>query len=173
MPEEQNRILIDHVSDYLFCPTDRALTQRKSEGLKVRIYDRGCDADLLVKYQDKFLKPAFLQTITYHTGSTSLPSIEPKLWFQQSSQARMITTTVSMPLKLFSSSAHEKKIKEFGVEVDDFVCVGPQGYANAVVIIKRTPFIHGFWWSPERGFFHRCRTTTYTILLVGGTLLAE
>ncbi len=33
MPEEVNRVLVDHVSDILFCPTDAAVTNLKNEGV--------------------------------------------------------------------------------------------------------------------------------------------
>jgi UDP-N-acetylglucosamine 2-epimerase len=34
MPEEQNRILTDHLSTLLFCPTQKAVTQLKEEGIE-------------------------------------------------------------------------------------------------------------------------------------------
>lgn len=41
MPEEINRILTDHVSDYLFCPTQTAVNNLKNEGIKNSIHHVG------------------------------------------------------------------------------------------------------------------------------------
>lgn len=47
MPEEQNRILTDHISEYLFCPTDTAVEHLSEEGICKNVYQIGdvmCDA---------------------------------------------------------------------------------------------------------------------------------
>jgi UDP-GlcNAc3NAcA epimerase len=41
MPEEQNRILTDHLSDWLFCPTLTSVQNLKNEGIKNSIYQVG------------------------------------------------------------------------------------------------------------------------------------
>lgn len=41
MPEEQNRILTDHISKYLFVPTNTAVANLKNEGLSDKIYNVG------------------------------------------------------------------------------------------------------------------------------------
>lgn len=41
MPEEHNRIVTDHVSDYLFCPSDAAVLQLRSEGIVSGVYNVG------------------------------------------------------------------------------------------------------------------------------------
>lgn len=41
MPEEQNRVLTDHLSDILFCPTESSVENLKEEGLKEGIYNVG------------------------------------------------------------------------------------------------------------------------------------
>lgn len=40
MPEETNRILADHISEYLFAPTDDALKNIKEEGLNAKYYSK-------------------------------------------------------------------------------------------------------------------------------------
>lgn len=49
MPEEQNRVLSDHISSLLFCPTDAAVENLRKEGISKGVYQTGdvmCDAVL-------------------------------------------------------------------------------------------------------------------------------
>lgn len=49
MPEEQNRILTDHLAEILFCPTDVAVDNLVNEGIQKNVYQIGdvmCDAVL-------------------------------------------------------------------------------------------------------------------------------
>ena len=41
LPEETNRVLADHVSDFLFCPTQRAVECLKREGIERRVHEVG------------------------------------------------------------------------------------------------------------------------------------
>ena len=41
MPEEQNRILADHVSSLLLCPTDTAVENLRKEGIQAGVYQVG------------------------------------------------------------------------------------------------------------------------------------
>lgn len=41
MPEEINRILTDHISAWLFCPTDTAVANLKKEGIEKGVYQTG------------------------------------------------------------------------------------------------------------------------------------
>jgi UDP-N-acetylglucosamine 2-epimerase len=41
MPEEINRVLTDHCSDLLFCPTDAAVKNLKAEGIEKGVYNAG------------------------------------------------------------------------------------------------------------------------------------
>lgn len=41
MPEEINRVLTDHISDLLFCPTKTAVTNLANEGITDRVYNVG------------------------------------------------------------------------------------------------------------------------------------
>lgn len=41
MPEEINRVLTDHLSNFLFCPTENAVKNLKKEGVKKEVYNVG------------------------------------------------------------------------------------------------------------------------------------
>lgn len=41
MPEEQNRVLTDHISRFLFCPTETAVGNLKKEGVTENVYNTG------------------------------------------------------------------------------------------------------------------------------------
>lgn len=41
MPEEQNRVLTDHISKYLFAPTDTAINNLKNENITKNVYNTG------------------------------------------------------------------------------------------------------------------------------------
>ena len=59
MPEEQNRILADHVSSFLFCPTEQAVQNLKKEGISNGVHNVGdimLDASLF--YNKKVEKSA-------------------------------------------------------------------------------------------------------------------
>ena len=54
MPEEQNRILVDHISSFLFCPTQTAVNNLKCEGISKNVYLVGdVMLDCFNEYQKK------------------------------------------------------------------------------------------------------------------------
>lgn len=62
MPEEQNRVLTDHISSFLFCPTETAVANLKSEGITKDVYNVGdvmCDAVLYYSKQLESLDYSF------------------------------------------------------------------------------------------------------------------
>lgn len=67
MPEEQNRILTDHISKVLFCPTEVAVKNLEKEGITNNVYNVGdvmCDSVLYFsKLADKKFTKANLELI--------------------------------------------------------------------------------------------------------------
>lgn len=67
MPEEINRVLTDHLSDTLFCPTDAAVKNLNAEGIKstdVSIIRTGdLMTDSIMFFKDKALKPKKLSVM--------------------------------------------------------------------------------------------------------------
>lgn len=75
MPEEQNRVLTDHISTLLLCPTDTAVDNLRKEGLERGVYNVGdvmCDA---VLYYSRMLeqepKEYYFSHLSSDLGSVS------------------------------------------------------------------------------------------------------
>ncbi len=61
MPEEINRVLTDHVSSFLFCPTEISVRNLKREGIEDRVFLTGdVMLDLLINFQDMMDKSEIL-----------------------------------------------------------------------------------------------------------------
>ncbi|HOX29977.1 MAG TPA: UDP-N-acetylglucosamine 2-epimerase (non-hydrolyzing) [Candidatus Paceibacterota bacterium] len=60
MPEEVNRVLTDHISDYLFCPTKTAVSNLKKEGIVKNVFNVGDIMYDILKIKEKELKPDIL-----------------------------------------------------------------------------------------------------------------
>jgi len=78
MPEEVNRILTDHVSDYLFCSSQEGVSQLKREGIMNGVYNVG---DIMLDAVNLFLPKAkkpelanFDFTIKYNLITIHRPS---------------------------------------------------------------------------------------------------
>ncbi|KPB03553.1 non-hydrolyzing UDP-N-acetylglucosamine 2-epimerase [Bacillus sp. CHD6a] len=60
MPEETNRVLVDHLSDYLFCPTEGAVHNLKKEGINKGIHLVGQSIVDAVTYISEGVPPSIL-----------------------------------------------------------------------------------------------------------------
>lgn len=72
MPEELNRLLTDHLSSLLFCPTDTAVENLANEGIRSGVHQVGdimCDA-LLHFQQQTIHKANELVPVLSHSGSS-------------------------------------------------------------------------------------------------------
>lgn len=69
MPEEQNRILTDHISEYLFCPTQTAVGHLKSENIIHNVYQIGdvmCDAvHFYLRKAQEISRDAFMKKLCF------------------------------------------------------------------------------------------------------------
>jgi len=81
MPEEQNRVLTDHLSTILLCPTDTAVANLKNEGITEGVYNIGdvmCDA---VLYYSKLLTQHSKEYYFSHLQGMFYEFIPPKEWY--------------------------------------------------------------------------------------------
>lgn len=69
MPEEQNRVLSDHISEFLFCPTRTAVEHLKRENITKNVYQIGdvmCDAVLFyLKKVEKIPRNNFMDKLSF------------------------------------------------------------------------------------------------------------
>jgi UDP-GlcNAc3NAcA epimerase len=77
MPEEQNRVLTDHISTMLFCPTSTAVDNLSAEGITTGVHRTGdimYDASLFYRnlpYEPTVLAPEEFYLITLHRAENT------------------------------------------------------------------------------------------------------
>jgi len=77
MPEEINRVLTDHISNLLFCPTRNSVKNLRKEGIKRGIYETGdVMFDAFLTYRDKAVKKSkILSRYGLPPGNYSLATV--------------------------------------------------------------------------------------------------
>jgi UDP-GlcNAc3NAcA epimerase len=77
MPEEVNRVLTDHVSDLLFCPTSSAVSNLASEGIDKGVYNVGDVMFDAARYafQEIGKKPGLLETLGLTPGRYAVATL--------------------------------------------------------------------------------------------------
>ena len=151
MPEETNRILTDHISDYLFVPTKAAKMNLTNEGIRKGVYvtcntivDAVKQNLAFEKRKSKMLgelrleKSGFILTIAHRQENLDdrerLKDIIEGL--------RSIGRKMSMPVLLPAHPRTQNRLKEFMIDAADISVVDPIGYldflqleANAALIL--------------------------------------
>jgi UDP-N-acetylglucosamine 2-epimerase (non-hydrolysing) len=77
MPEEINRVLTDHISDLLFCPTETAVINLKAEGITSGVHNVGDVMMDAVLYNSKIAeeKSTILEDLNMETGEYLLATV--------------------------------------------------------------------------------------------------
>jgi len=166
MPEEQNRIVIDHLSDQLFCPTQRAVANLQSEGLEKGVHFTGdVMFDAVLKYRSMFVRPDSISEsslksgfdlVTLHRADalSSKESLQTRINY-----IREHSLAYSKIFLVHPNTA--KKLNEYEIEIDDFICIEPQGYLETQWLLSRADHLFTDSGGMQReAFFHGCKTTT-------------
>jgi len=132
MPEEQNRILTDHISTHLFCPTDTAVENLKKESLLDGVHRTGdvmLDASLY--YRDKFLESENMDV----TDDFILMTLHRAENTDNSERLKAIVKAVnSIDNRLFVLPLHprtKKMLEEAGLAFEKHVkVIPPIGYKD-------------------------------------------
>ncbi|KKG29083.1 non-hydrolyzing UDP-N-acetylglucosamine 2-epimerase [Methanosarcina sp. 2.H.T.1A.15] len=81
MPEEINRVITDHISNILFCPTDTAVMNLKNEGITEGVYNVGDVMVDALKYNQKIAeeKSTILQDLNLNPKEFLLATVHLSL----------------------------------------------------------------------------------------------
>lgn len=124
MPEEVNRVLIDHMSDYLFCPTKKAKDILLKEGLlKSNIFVTGNTIVDAVYYYSKTLSAKFSRDnqygdyilLTMHRPSNVDSKKKLKLLI---SGLTKLSFTSKMPILFPIHPRTKKRIQQFKIKIN-------------------------------------------------------
>lgn len=146
MPEEQNRIVTDHLSTHLFCPTKAAMCNLKKENLKANAYHVGdvmFDAvskfDHLFKPPEAFIgknadKPLALLTLHRAENLSSGKKLANIIKYCEefSSDHRII-----FPVHPNTKS----KLEEYGIKPNNIECHDPFSYLETQWVLKNADLV--------------------------------
>ena len=166
MPEENNRVLTDHLSDVHFCPTRLSANNLLNEGITENIHVFGdVMFDATIRFKNSFKKPAgiplkILQNnydlITIHRAEALISKETILNRFEYIKQKSESTSQI-----LLLHPNTEKKISEYKISTSDFFTLPPQGYLETQWLLQNAS--HVFTDSgglQKEAFFHEIPTTT-------------
>jgi UDP-GlcNAc3NAcA epimerase len=149
MPEEQNRIITDHISDLLFCPTDTATGNLSCEGLTSGVHNVG---DIMFDSFSYFNSLLSFKKLDF--GSQKI--IDDNSDFCLLTLHRAENTSDEFILKnIFDNLANLEKqiffpihprtknaIKEFGIKLpQNVISFKPVGYYEMLYLLKNCSFV--------------------------------
>ncbi|MDA8870307.1 UDP-N-acetylglucosamine 2-epimerase (non-hydrolyzing) [Rhizobiaceae bacterium] len=148
MPEELNRVLTDHVSDLLFCPTELSIRNLAAEGITVNVHHVGdvmFDATLFAKEQADARSTALNQlgletrgyaAATIHRAENT-DSREALAKVADVLAAEAAKRPVVLPLHPRTQAA----LKRFDVAFDGVTIVEPLGYLDMQKLLSKAALV--------------------------------
>lgn len=143
MPEEHNRILTDHCSDYLFCPTQNAVEQLGREGIQQQVFMVGDTMyDAVVQYAEKAQSHAnILDTLELQPGGYFLVTIHRPANTDNPKNLESLLLSfgqLRLPVIFPIHPRTKKKVIELHPDAkwDNVIFVDPLGYLDMLSLQK-------------------------------------
>jgi len=142
MPEEVNRVLTDHVSDLLFCPTRAAIDNLKNEGISDGVhqvgdvmYDATIDATRRARTESQILADLGLDA-----GGYSLATVHRAENTDKAAQlARVLdylrARAAERPVVLPLHPRTRQAAMRFGLDLDGLRVIEPVGYLDMAALL--------------------------------------
>lgn len=140
MPEEINRIIADHLSDYLFTPTQTAFINLKNEGLEKRAYLTG---DIMVDTLSMYIKKAketskILYNLGLEMGKYLLLTLHRPYNVDDPNKLRLLFKKLEDIDEKIVFPAHPRTVKVIKNNnlcfPDNLVVIKPLGYLDFIIL---------------------------------------
>ena len=143
MPEEINRLLTDHISQLLFCPTKTAVENLKKEGIKKGIYNVGDIMYDIFKSKIKNQKSKILQKLELKPKSYLLLTIHRPSNVDNLENLKNILEAIKESNEKIIFPAHprtKKQLKKLKLKIENWKLkiIAPQGYVDMLCLEKNT-----------------------------------
>jgi UDP-GlcNAc3NAcA epimerase len=168
MPEEINRVVVDHVSSFLFCPTSRAVINLQNEGLKEGIYHVGdvmYDACLFAASKARGRSDVF-----EHLGIAERKYAVATIHREESTASRQALGALidylrnearRLPVLFPVHPRTRQAVKSFGLSFGGLVDVEPVGYLDMVRLVAGAACIYTDSGGLQKeAYFHRIPCVT-------------
>ena len=155
MPEEHNRVIIDHISEYLFAPTEEAKNNLIKDSVEGRIFVVGntiVDATLqhreIAKKKSKLLKNIDLYgkkffTLTIHREENV---DSPKILFDILEGIKEVAATYKVPIIFPMHPRTRNRVEEFRFSdilksIPNISVIEPLGYLDFLVLLSEAQLV--------------------------------
>ena len=138
MPEEINRVLTDHVSSLLFCPSDVSKENLKKEGITAGVHVVGdVMYDIFRKFEHQFPDDNLYGEyclLTMHRAENTTKDVLQKRIRQISEVALKVVYPIHPRTK--------KCLKEYSITIpENLVLIDPVGWLELMGLVKHTQFV--------------------------------
>ena len=165
MPEEINRILTDHVSDFLFCPTTDAVKNLRAENIIDGVHHVGdIMYDAIKVFADKFYLPnniklqrgKKLSVMTVHRADTTS---DAKLLQEVMSFCNSYSDEYNIVFPVHPNTRN--KLKEFGIKTGNINMVKPVSYLEMHGLLREAELVlTDSGGLQKEAYFHGCDCVT-------------
>ena len=165
MPEEINRILTDHVSDFLFCPTMDAVRNLNAENITDGVHHVGdIMYDAVKIFSDKFYLPnqitlqqdKKLAVMTVHRADTTS---DAKLLQEVMSFCDSYSEEYQVIFPVHPNTRN--KLQKFSIETGDIELVEPVSYLEMQGLLRKAVLVlTDSGGLQKEAYFHKCECIT-------------
>ncbi|WP_346939235.1 non-hydrolyzing UDP-N-acetylglucosamine 2-epimerase [uncultured Clostridium sp.] len=144
MPEEQNRILTDHISDLLFVPSDTAIINLRNEGITNGVYNTGdVMYDTINHFKEKAeVKSSILNDLNITKKNYILSTIHRAENTNDINRLSSILTALNSANEDIILPLHprtKKFIKDYGLKIGAKVhIINPVGYLDMIKLMNNS-----------------------------------